>query len=311
MGNCNNLSTQFERKFNNMKIGYATTIGNFDGLHLGHAALIAKIKTNAKKMNLKTKVITFNPYPFEFFELEKNRILSEVDKNSILADFKIDKVDTIDFSDHFRSTSAEDFFTKYLIEGNVKYLIVGKDFKFGKERSGDLKLLKTLCARNEITLEVLEDFKSEDLKISSTLIRELLKNSEFQKASKLLGRTYQISGKVIKGKSLGKRISSPTANIDIENKKFCFTGVFLGKTQIDGSKYFCIINFGPKPTFDDLEQSLEAHILDYDGNIYDEALSIEFLCKIRDQIKFKSIEELKNQINKDKIRAKELKKLYE
>ena len=127
----------------------------------------------------------------------------------------------------------------------------------------------------------------------------------------MLGRTYKISGKVIRGKSLGKRISTPTANIDILNKKFCFTGVFLGKTQIGKSEYFCIINFGPKPTFDDLEQSLEAHILDYDGNIYDEALSIEFLCKIRDQIKFKSIEELKNQINEDKIRAKELKKLYE
>ena len=217
----------------------------------------------------------------------------------------------IDFNNDFRNTSAEDFFSKYLLQGNVKYLIVGKDFKFGKERSGDLNLLKTLCAKNEITLEVLEDFKSEDLKISSTLIRELLKNSQFQEASKLLGRTYQITGKVIKGKSLGKKISSPTANIDIENKKFCFTGVFLGKTKINKKEYFCIINFGPKPTFDDLDQSLEAHILDYDGNIYDEALSIEFLCKIRDQIKFKSIEELKNQINEDKITAKELRKLYE
>ena len=294
-----------------MKFGYATTIGNFDGLHLGHVALIEKIKTNAKKMNLKTKVITFNPYPFEFFELEKNRILSEADKKSILADFKIDEVNAIDFNNDFRNTSAEDFFSKYLLEGNVRYLIVGKDFKFGKDRSGDLKLLKTLCAKNEITLEVLEDFKSEDLKISSTLIRELLKNSQFQEASKLLGRTYQITGKVIKGKSLGKKISSPTANIDIENKKFCFTGVFLGKTKINKKEYFCIINFGPKPTFDDLDQSLEAHILDYDGNIYDESLSIEFLCKIRDQIKFKSIEELKNQIIKDKIRANELKKLYE
>ena len=294
-----------------MKFGYATTIGNFDGLHLGHVALIEKIKTNAKKMNLKTKVITFNPYPFEFFELEKNRILSEADKKSILADFKIDEVNAIDFNNDFRNTSAEDFFSKYLLQGNVKYLIVGKDFKFGKERSGDLNLLKTLCAKNEITLEVLEDFKSEDLKISSTLIRELLKNSQFKEASKLLGRTYQITGKVIKGKSLGKKISSPTANIDIENKKFCFTGVFLGKTKINKKEYFCIINFGPKPTFDDLDQSLEAHILDYDGNIYDESLSIEFLCKIRDQIKFKSIEELKNQIIKDKIRANELKKLYE
>ena len=294
-----------------MKTGYATTIGNFDGLHLGHAALIAKIKTNAEKMNLKTKVITFNPYPFEFFKLEKNRILSEFDKRELLANFKIDDVNTINFDDDFRNTSAKDFSSKYLLEEDVRYLIVGKDFRFGKDRSGDLRLLRSLCDQNKIILEVLEDLKSNDIKISSTLIRKLLDNGKFHEASKLLGRTYQISGKVIRGKSLGKRIATPTANIDILNKKFCFTGVFLGKTKIGQSEYFCIINFGPKPTFDDLEQSLEAHILDYDGNIYDEALSIEFLCKIRDQIKFKSIEELKNQINEDKIRAKELKKLYE
>ena len=294
-----------------MITGYAATIGNFDGLHLGHAALIAKIKTNAKKMNLKTKVITFNPYPFEFFKLEKNRILSESDKSAILDEFKIDEVNTINFDDNFRNTSAKDFFSKYLLEEGVKYLIIGKDFRFGKNRLGDLAMLKTMCDQNKIILEVLEDFKSKDIKISSTLIRELLNDGKFQEASKLLGRAYQISGKVIKGKSLGKRISAPTANIDILNKKFCFTGVFLGKTKIDESEYFCVINFGPKPTFDDLEQSLEAHILDYDGNIYDEALSIEFLCKIRDQIKFKSIEELKYRINEDKIRANELKKLYE
>ena len=294
-----------------MKTGYATTIGNFDGLHLGHAALIAKIKTNSEKMNLKTKVITFNPYPFEFFKLEKYRILSEFDKRELLANFKIDDVNTINFDDDFRNTSAKDFFSKYLLEEDVKYLIVGKDFRFGKDRSGDLRLLRSLCDQNKIILEVLEDLKSNDIKISSTLIRELLDNGKFQEASKLLGRTYQISGKVIRGKSLGKRIATPTANIDILNKKFCFTGLFLGKTKIGQSEYFCIINFGPKPTFDDLEQSFEAHILDYDGNIYDEALSIEFLCKIRDQIKFKSIEELKNQINEDKIMARGLKKLYE
>ena len=238
-----------------MKTGYATTIGNFDGLHLGHAALIAKIKTSAEKMNLKTKVITFNPYPFEFFKSEKNRILSEFDKRELLANFKIDDVNTINFDDDFRNTSAKDFFSKYLLEEDVRYLIVGKDFRFGKDRSGDLRLLRSLCDQNKIILEVLEDLKSNDIKISSTLIRKLLNNGKFLEVSKLLGRTYQISGKVIRGKSLGKRIATPTANIDILNKKFCFTGVFLGKTKIGQSEYFCIINFGPKPTFDDLEQS--------------------------------------------------------
>ena len=112
-------------------------------------------------------------------------------------------------------------------------------------------------------------------------------------------------------KSLGKRISTPTANIKIDNVDFCFSGVYLGKTSIENENYFCIVNFGPKPTFDDYRQSLEAHILEFDKNIYDQALSIEFLCKIRDQVKFNSVEELKIQINEDKNKARELVKVYE
>ena len=110
---------------------------------------------------------------------------------------------------------------------------------------------------------------------------------------------------------MGKRLSTPTANIDIDNVEFCFNGVFLGQIDTDNKSFFCIINFGPKPTFDDYRQSLEAHILDFDKNIYDQALSIKFLCKIRDQVKFNSVEELKNQINDDKNNARELLKSYE
>ena len=110
---------------------------------------------------------------------------------------------------------------------------------------------------------------------------------------------------------MGKRLSTPTANIDIDNVEFCFNGVFLGQIDKDNKSFFCIINFGPKPTFDDYRQSLEVHILDFDKNIYDQALGIKFLCKIRDQVKFNSVEELKNQINDDKNNARELLKSYE
>ena len=294
-----------------MKSNFAATIGNFDGVHLGHQELVGKIKQAAKKNNLKTKVITFNPYPFEFFQWKKKRILSEFDKNDLLKKLGIDEIKSIKFDEEFRNQTAEDFFINTLVNENIKFLSVGKDFKFGKDRAGDIELLNELCISNNVELHILDDFKANTLKVSSTLIRELLSKNDFIEASKLLGRPYTISGDVIKGKSLGKRLSTPTANIDIDNVEFCFNGVFLGRITIENKSFFCIVNFGPKPTFDDYRQSLEAHILDFDENIYDHALSIEFLCKIRDQVKFNSVEELKIQINDDKNNARELLKSYE
>ena len=294
-----------------MKSYFAATIGNFDGVHLGHQELIDKIKQAAKKNNLKTKVITFNPYPFEFFQWKKKRILSEFDKNDLLKKLGIDEIKSIKFDEEFRNQTAEDFFINTLVKENIKFLSVGKDFKFGKDRAGDIELLNELCISNNVELHVLDDFKANTVKVSSTLVRELLAKNDFIEASKLLGRPYAISGNVIKGKSLGKRLSTPTANIDIDNVEFCFNGVFLGRITIENKSFFCIVNFGPKPTFDDYRQSLEAHILDFDENIYDHALSIEFLCKIRDQVKFNSVEELKIQINDDKNNARELLKSYE
>lgn len=294
-----------------MKSNFAATIGNFDGVHLGHQELIGKIKKAAKKNNLKTKVITFNPYPFEFFQWKKKRILSEFDKNDLLKKLGIDEIKSIKFDEEFRKQTAEDFFINTLVKENIKFLSVGKDFKFGKDRAGDIELLNELCISNNVELHILDDFKANTLKVSSTLVRELLAKNDFSEASKLLGRPYAISGNVIKGKSLGKRLSTPTANIDIDNVEFCFNGVFLGRINIENKNFFCIVNFGPKPTFDDYRQSLEAHILDFDENIYDHALSIEFLCKIRDQVKFNSVEELKIQINDDKNNARELLKSYE
>ena len=294
-----------------MKEGFAATIGNFDGVHLGHQELIDKVKITASERTLSTKVITFNPYPFEFFQWKKKRILSEFDKRHIFNSLGIDRIVSIEFNDEFRNQTAKEFFIDYLVKENVKYLIVGEDFKFGKDRLGDIRLLSELCSENEIELEILEDFKTKNNKVSSTLIRELLAHNNFDEAKEYLGRPYTISGNVIKGKNLGRRISTPTANIGIDNVEFCFNGVFLGRTFIKDKSYFCIINFGPKPTFDDYRQSLEAHIMDFDENIYDQALSIEFLCKIRGQVKFNSVEELKIQINDDKNKARELLKSYE
>ena len=133
-----------------MKSNFAATIGNFDGVHLGHQELIGKIKQAAKKNNLKTKVITFNPYPFEFFQWKKKRILSEFDKNDLLKKLGIDEIKSIKFDEEFRKQTAEDFFINTLVKENIKFLSVGKDFKFGKDRAGDIKLLNELCISNNV-----------------------------------------------------------------------------------------------------------------------------------------------------------------
>ena len=255
-----------------MQDKFSATIGNFDGIHKGHMKLISHILSYAQKNNIKTKVITFNPYPFEYFKRDKKRILADEDKINLLNDLNIDSIDSIKFDEVFRSLTAEEFFQKYILNEDVLY---------------------------------------RENKISSTLIRSYLEKGAFSHVSELLQRPYQITGKVISGKNIGKRISTPTANIDIDDVDFCFSGVFLCKTTINEKDYFCIANFGPKPTFDDYRQSLEAHILDFDKNIYDEILTIEFLCKIRDQIKFDSIDDLKNQIQKDREKAENLLKNYE
>ena len=273
-----------------MKIGYATTIGNFDGLHLGHAALIAKIKINAKKMNLKTKVITFNPYPFEFFELEKNRILSEVDKKSILADFKIDKVNTIDFSDDFRRTSAEEFFTKYLLEEDVKYLIVGKDFKFGKERSGDFDFLSDWGSNNQIEVDRIPTHSFEGRRVSSTWIRESIADGNFDLAAKLLDRRYTFSGKVVFGNKVGRTIGVPTANIWVPKSNLPIKGVYAVKALVKGETFNGIANMGVRPTVGGTSPVLEIHIFDFNEEIYGCRIEVEFYQKIRNEKKFENLD---------------------
>ena len=290
---------------------FCTTIGNFDGLHIGHKAMITEIINKSKPLDLSSQVITFNPDPFEHFKFDKKRILADSDKLEMLNDLGVDKVISIDFNQDFSELTAESFFTKYILDEGTKYLTVGKDFKFGKDRSGNVSILENLCEQNGIKFEVFEDVDHGGERISSTRIREQLSKGNFELAERMLGYKYRITGQIISGKKLGRRIDTPTANIEIDNQEFCLNGVYLCKTKLNDEMFFSIVNFGPKPTFDDYKQSLEAHLLDFEGNLYNQSVCVEFLCKIRDQVKFASIDELKAQINKDKKTAFELIKSYE
>lgn len=284
---------------------YVVTVGNFDGIHLGHQKLLSDVREKAQSNNLKSKLVTFNPYPFEFFKHDKKRILSSIDKKEYLINYGIDEVVEISFDESFRKLSPKNFFTNYLSK-DTSILMVGEDFRFGKDRGGDVNFLKELCNVSGIEFNTLNDVSKNDKRVSSSWVREELQLGNFETVKTLLGRDYVITGRVLTGNQIGRRIETPTANINIDNFDFCFSGVFLCKTSYENRSYYAIANFGPKPTFNDYRQSLEINLFDFEGNLYDKELSVVFLCKIRDQIKFKSIEDLKKQIKADIEDAKNI-----
>ena len=289
---------------------YVTTIGNFDGIHLGHQAILNLIIERAKKYKCYSKLITFNPYPFEYFESTKLRISSDLDKDNFLKNFGIDSRVYCEFNENFKDLSSEDFFNLH-IRNDTTSLVVGKDFRFGKDRQSGIDDLKKFCVKNSIEFSIFDDYLIQSERVSSSNIRLLLKNGEFKKAEALLGRPYKISGRVNAGMKVGRTIQTPTANVQIDSQQFCFSGVFLSEVTLKSKKFYGIANFGTKPSFDDYKHSLEVNLFDFDDNIYGEILTVKFLHKIREQIKFSSLDDLKSQIKKDQKLAKDLIKNYE
>ncbi len=289
---------------------YVTTIGNFDGIHLGHQAILNLIIERAKKYKCYSKLITFNPYPFEYFESTKLRISSDLDKDNFLKNFGIDSRVYCEFNENFKDLSSEDFFNLY-VRKDTTSLVVGKDFRFGKDRQSGIDDLKKFCVKNSIEFSIFDDYLIQSERVSSSNIRLLLKNGEFKKAEALLGRPYKISGRVNAGMKVGRTIQTPTANVQIDSQQFCFSGVFLSEVTLKSKKFYGIANFGTKPSFDDYKHSLEVNLFDFDDNIYGEILTVKFLHKIREQIKFSSLDDLKSQIKKDQKLAKDLIQNYE
>ncbi len=295
--------------FNNFKNhGLCLSIGNFDGIHLGHQSIIYQLKETSKKYNLPCAIMTFEPHPLAYFNQNKKtdfRITTLKQKIKILEKHKIDYLILQNFNKNFSELSA-DFFIKNILEKtlNVKYLTIGYDFTFGKNRQGnfrDLELAKfSLCEINPIKINI----ANQEYTCSSSLVRSLLKSGNIDQANKILGHNFTIENPVIHGKKLATNIGFPTANQICKPQqiqpKF---GVYKTLVSLENSndKLLAITNFGLKPTFhNNLSTPLfETHILNFKKDLYNQKISVELIEFIRNEIKFSSIEELKNQINLD------------
>jgi len=275
------------------------TIGNFDGVHLGHQALLTEVKKRAHDLKLESAVITFEPNPKDYFSQNKpqTRISSLREKIELFNEIKIDRVHIIKFNQEFSKVTANEFIGVLIKKLKVKEIIIGEDFCFGRGREGSIKQLSASSMKINIKNKILMDGN----RISSTLIRNLLANDKLYEANKYIGRPYSISGKVIHGEKRGRKIGFPTANIHMRHNRPPLKGVFAVKFQ----NHFGVANLGIRPSIKgEKKLQLEVHLLNFSSDLYGQHVSVIFLKKLRDEKKFKSLDELKEQIKLDVIKAK-------
>lgn len=289
--------------------GCVATIGSFDGVHLGHQAILAQLLAEAQARQLPAVVILFEPQPHEFFARDKApaRLMRLREKVLALAEAGVSRVLCLSFNEKLRSLSAEAFVEQILLQGlAIKHLVVGDDFRFGCDRRGDFALLQTLGKSAGFSVTDTSTLLLQGERVSSTRIRQLLEQGEFAHAQRLLGRPYEISGRVVYGKQLGRQLGVPTANVQLRRYRSPLHGVFAVQVAFaDGSRYQGVANIGLRPTVNgDNKPLLEVHLFDFSRSVYGTAIRVRFLHKLRDEQKFASLDALREQLQSDIAGAK-------
>jgi len=291
----------------------ALTIGNFDGVHRGHQALLKKLVTTAKAQNLQSCVMTFEPHPIEYFAPEKapSRILSLRDKLEALAKVGIDQVLVVHFNQHFANLSPEEFVKTILVQGlQVKSILIGDDFHYGAKRAGNFSTLQEAGKVEGFSVERMDTLMESNERISSSAIRTALEQGHLEKARQLLGRPYMLSGHVLHGQKLGRSLGFPTLNISLANKlhrrKPAAQGIFIAQVHgLSDNPLPAVASLGQRPTVDDSGRYLlEVHIFNFNQSVYGKLVQIELIEKIRDEEKYNDLEALQNAIWQDALAAK-------
>lgn len=297
---------EFEPKWE----GSSVTLGVFDGVHIAHQALLNRLQD--RKSQWKRILITYHPHPDVVLGKRREtygiELFTYEEKISLLQKYDLDIVVVIPFTVDFANTSAEDYLEEILIKKlKAKRIVLGYDQCFGKNREGNYTFLKEREHKYGYVVERVESIKYEGNVISSSRIRELLKQGEIRKANFLLGKNFFVTGTVVKGFQRGRQIGYPTVNLNVpQTKVIPKIGVYIGYFEFGGILYRAMINVGYSPTFQNQLLSVEAHILNFDKYIYGEIGKIHFVDRIRDEMKFDSIEDLKQQLEKDKAIAESL-----
>ncbi|MEM7563271.1 MAG: bifunctional riboflavin kinase/FAD synthetase [Pseudomonadota bacterium] len=286
----------------------AVTIGNFDGVHRGHQRVISQLKQVAEAASLPTVVIIFEPQPIEFFAPQKapKRLSRFRDKIAFLKEQQIDYLLCLRFDQSLANQTAEAFVNDILVNQlNTRQLIIGDDFHFGKNRQGNFEYLQENSDRFGFQVSATETLIVDGERVSSTRIRKCIQKDDFAAAEALLGRPYSLSGRIAHGQKLGRQLGYPTINIKMGDKTLIVKGIFAVSVKgIDNRLLQGVASIGTRPTVNGVDTILEVYILDFNQDVYGYSVEVEFLHKIRDELKFDSLEELTAHIGQDTEKAK-------
>jgi riboflavin kinase/FMN adenylyltransferase len=286
----------------------ALTIGNFDGMHLGHQALLAQLREAAQSRGLPLAVVIFEPHPREFFTPQQApaRLTSLREKLELFEALGVDRVHVCRFNKRFAQMSATDFAHALHAEAGAKSVLIGDDFRFGSGRGGDFALMEQVGAQHGFEVQAMHSVLHDDVRISSTAVRAALALGRMDVAQSYLGRHYSISGRVEHGDGLGKRIGFPTANIQLKHNRPPLAGIFVVRVQGDDMPPIQgVSSLGVRPTVrSDGKPVLEVHLFDFSRQIYNKHMRVDFLHKLRDEEKFPDVETLTRQIALDVEHAK-------
>jgi riboflavin kinase/FMN adenylyltransferase len=285
------------------------TQGTFDGVHIAHKAIISRVKELAKQYNGETVVMTFDPHPRMVLSPDDHglKLLTTLDEKILALEKEgIDHLIVIPFTKVFSEQSSLQFIRDIVVNKiGTCVLVIGYDHRFGKNREGSFEHLKEFAPVYGFDVVEIPEQDVDEVAISSTRIRKALEAGDVVMASKYLGRFYELSGQVIKGKQLGRTIGYPTANIRIadSNKQVPADGVYAVQVFFNNQWFNAMLNMGYRPTVDGKTHAIEVHIFDFDADLYDQTITLRFVDKLRDEMKFNGLEELKNQLEKDKLHA--------
>lgn len=292
------------------KIGpMAATIGNFDGLHLGHRKMLDRVRQIAAGTSTQSGAFFFDPHPREFLRPAEApaRLMLCRDKIEGLKMLGMNRVVMLKFDDRMRQMEPETFVRDILLRAGVKHLLVGDDFRFGAGRAGDYSTLQELGGRLGMTVEDMPTVQLAGERISSTRVRQALYDGDLELATELLGNPWSYSGRVVEGRKMGRQLGFPTANLPLPPQRLAVAGVYAVRVKLRGDalEWPAVANVGVRPTFGGERKVLEAHLLDFSGDLYRQRIRVSFVVRLREEKKFSGPEALKEQIALDCQRARE------
>lgn len=301
---------QTDFPFHLVTAGSVATIGSFDGLHLGHQKLLDRVLSEARKLQVPSVVMSFEPTPKEFFSADHPpaRLMRFREKFAALDDYGIDIFFCPKFDSAMKNISADTFIRQILLHAlNIRHLVIGDDFRFARDRAGHLQVLQRAGNAVGFSVEEMASVVAGGERVSSTAIRQALLSGELDRAGALLGREYRMSGKVIEGRKLGRELGYPTANVNLNRRQSAVMGIFAVRASgTNWGPLNAVASVGTRPTFGGEKPLLEVHIFDFNKEIYGEVIHVDFVERLRSEEKFADVKDLVAQMHRDSARAREI-----